>query len=82
MRQQKRISANLVRKFLPSLRRVTTKQNGRRWTVDGKKMFYTLQEVIDAYAKPNKDETTKQVTTGPSDDEQTLIADQEVAADA
>jgi len=49
MKSGNRISASYVRKFLPSLRRIRTKQNGLRWTVNGKDHFYSLQEVINAY---------------------------------
>lgn len=49
MKNNKRPSASYVRKFLPSLRRVRTDQNGLRWTVNGKDRFHSLQEVINAY---------------------------------
>ncbi len=63
MRQGKRISANLVKKFLPTLRRINTAE-GRRWTVDGKQTYVTLNEVIEAYTKEKKNEVTKQVEVG------------------
>ena len=50
MKHNKRPSVNYIRKFLPSLRRVSTLE-GRKWTIDGKEHFGTLQEVIEFYGK-------------------------------
>jgi len=41
----RRISANLIRKSYPSLKRINTPE-GRRWTLDGKKMFVSLAEFL------------------------------------
>lgn len=46
MSGNKRISANYVRKFLPSLRREST-PDGRKWTFNGETYFDCLQDVID-----------------------------------
>ena len=51
IRNDKRISANYVRKFLPSLRRESTPE-GRKWTVNGETYFDCLQDVIGFYNKP------------------------------
>jgi hypothetical protein len=40
-----RISANYIRKYFPSLRRVSTPE-GRRWTLDGQTFLVSLQDVI------------------------------------
>ena len=45
-KMNKRISANYVRKFLPSLRRESTPA-GRKWTLNGETYFNSLQDVID-----------------------------------
>jgi len=47
MKKHKRPTASYIRRFLPSLQRVSTPE-GRRWTVDGKRHFETLQDVINA----------------------------------
>ena len=62
MHKSKRVSANYVRKFIPSLRRVTTVE-GRRWAVNGKQFFVTLQDVIEWAQKPSvvKDENLAEV---------------------
>ena len=58
MNKQKRISANFLRKFAPSLRRVST-PDGRKWTVNGKEFFDTLQDVIEHSLRIQKNIETK-----------------------
>ena len=51
MSGKNRISANYVRKFLPSLRRESTPE-GRKWTFNGETYFNSLNDVIDFVQKP------------------------------